>query len=80
MGEPLDNYEELIGAVRAMVDPSRFGLSRSKVTISTVGMVPRIRALARVRAPLDCVPALWAHVVMCVFVWRDERAALQPVL
>jgi adenine C2-methylase RlmN of 23S rRNA A2503 and tRNA A37 len=47
MGEPLDNYEELLGAVRAMVDPGRFGLSPAKVTVSTVGMVPRIRALAR---------------------------------
>ncbi|KAK9841759.1 hypothetical protein WJX81_001125 [Elliptochloris bilobata] len=46
MGEPLNNWEPVKAAVRAMVDPTMFGLKRSKVTVSTVGVVPRIRALA----------------------------------
>jgi len=31
MGEPLNNWEPVKAAVRAMVDPNRFGLKRSKV-------------------------------------------------
>jgi sorting nexin-8 len=45
MGEPLDNYEAVLSAVRAMVDTARFGLSPSRVSISTVGVVPRMKAL-----------------------------------
>jgi 23S rRNA (adenine(2503)-C(2))-methyltransferase len=46
MGEPLDNYNAVLMAVRAMIDTGRFGLSPSRVTISTVGVVPRLKALA----------------------------------
>ena len=42
MGEPLNNYEAVRSAVALMIDPSLFSLRRSKVTISTVGIVPRI--------------------------------------
>lgn len=42
MGEPLNNYEAVRAAVALMIDPSLFSLRRSKVTISTVGIVPRI--------------------------------------
>lgn len=45
MGEPLNNYTEVVQAVRTMVDPGRFSLSPSRVTISTVGVVNRMRQL-----------------------------------
>jgi sorting nexin-8 len=41
-GEPLMNYENLRQAVKCMVDPGMFGLSPAKITISTVGVVPKI--------------------------------------
>ncbi|KAI8925386.1 hypothetical protein BC831DRAFT_461363, partial [Entophlyctis helioformis] len=47
MGEPLDNYQAVLTAVRAMIDTSRFGLSPKQISISTVGVVPRIHALTR---------------------------------
>ncbi|KAK3259673.1 hypothetical protein CYMTET_31345 [Cymbomonas tetramitiformis] len=46
MGEPLNNYAEVVGAVNAMIDPRRFGLSPAHVTVSTVGVVPRIIQMA----------------------------------
>jgi adenine C2-methylase RlmN of 23S rRNA A2503 and tRNA A37 len=46
MGEPLSNYEAVRAAVLAMTDSERFGLGRAHVTVSTVGVVPRIRQLA----------------------------------
>ena len=42
MGEPLNNYEQVRTATRTMINPALFGLKRSKVTISTVGIIPRI--------------------------------------
>lgn len=47
MGEPLDNYQELLKACRLMVDPFAFGLSMHKVTVSTSGLVPYIKKLGR---------------------------------
>ena len=45
MGEPLDNYDAVIGAVRAMTDVQRFSLSPRRISVSTVGVVPRLRSL-----------------------------------
>ncbi len=47
MGEPLANYKAVIGAVRRLVDPAPDGLGMSArgITVSTVGLVPRIHQL-----------------------------------
>ncbi len=47
MGEPLDNYEEVVKACRLMVDPQALALSMAKVTISTSGLVPEIIRLGQ---------------------------------
>ncbi|KAJ3347538.1 sorting nexin [Entophlyctis luteolus] len=47
MGEPLDNYEAVLGAINAMIDTSRFSLSPTRITVSTVGVAPRILSLMR---------------------------------
>ncbi len=48
MGEPLANYQAVIGAVRRITDPAPAGLgiSQRSVTVSTVGLVPAIEKLA----------------------------------
>ncbi len=46
MGEPLDNYKEVVNACRTMIDPKFFGLSKHRITISTSGLVPELRRLA----------------------------------
>lgn len=53
MGEPLQNYSELVPALRVMLDDHGYGLSRRRVTVSTSGVVPMIDRLA-----LDCPVAL----------------------
>jgi sorting nexin-8 len=45
MGEPLDNYQQVLNAIEAMTDVSRFGLSPSRISVSTVGVVPRMWSL-----------------------------------
>ena len=53
MGEPLQNYDRLVPALRTMLDDHGYGLSRRRVTVSTSGVVPMIERLAR-----DCPVAL----------------------
>jgi len=53
MGEPLQNYDAVLPALRLMLDDDAYGLSRRRVTVSTSGMVPMIDKLAR-----DCPVAL----------------------
>lgn len=47
MGEPLDNYAEVVKASAIMIDPLGFGLSKSRVTVSTSGLVPEIEQLGK---------------------------------
>ncbi|HLG70260.1 MAG TPA: 23S rRNA (adenine(2503)-C(2))-methyltransferase RlmN [Chloroflexota bacterium] len=47
MGEPLDNYENVLAAVRTLNAPDGFGLGARNITVSTCGLVPEIRRLAR---------------------------------
>jgi len=47
MGEPLHNYDGVLAATRLLADPDGFGLSRTRITISTAGLVPGIERLAR---------------------------------
>lgn len=42
MGEPLNNYSQVRAAVSMMIDPQVFALRRSAVTVSTVGVIPRM--------------------------------------
>lgn len=46
MGEPLLNYEPVVGAMRLMLDDNAYGLSRRRVTLSTSGVVPMMDRLA----------------------------------
>ena len=48
MGEPLNNFEPVVDAMKIMLDDMAYGLSRRRVTLSTSGVVPNIRKLAQV--------------------------------
>lgn len=45
MGEPLANYDNVIRAIHNIVDNNGMNFSHRKVTLSTCGLVPQIRAL-----------------------------------
>jgi 23S rRNA (adenine2503-C2)-methyltransferase len=45
MGEPLLNFDNVIPAMRLMLDDNAYGLSKRRVTLSTAGMVPMIDRL-----------------------------------
>ena len=46
MGEPLANYDALLAALRILNAPWGYGIGARKITISTSGIVPKIRQLA----------------------------------
>ena len=45
MGEPLANFDNVVAAMRLMLDDNAYGLSRRRVTLSTAGIVPAIDRL-----------------------------------
>jgi 23S rRNA (adenine2503-C2)-methyltransferase len=62
MGEPLANYKAVIGAVRQLVAPTPDGLGMSArgITVSTVGLVPRMQQLTTEGIPLTLALSLHA--------------------
>ena len=59
MGEPLLNFESTVSALKLMIDPDAYGLSRRRVTLSTAGIVPMIDRL-REECPVALAVSLHA--------------------
>jgi len=59
MGEPLTNFDNVITALRVMLDDHAYGLSRRRVTVSTAGVVPNIDRL-RQECPVALAVSLHA--------------------
>ncbi len=59
MGEPLLNFDNVVRAIRLMLDDLSFGLSRRRVTLSTAGVVPAIDRL-REECPVSLAVSLHA--------------------
>ncbi len=71
MGEPLDNYDEVIAACKVMLDPLFFGLSKHHVTISTCGLIPEIERLGQ-ELPVRLAISLHSPD-------EEERSKLMPI-
>ncbi len=71
MGEPLQNYDAVLPALRLMLDDNAYGLSRRRVTLSTSGMVPQIDRLAE-----DCPVALAVSLHAANDALRDHLVPL----
>lgn len=48
MGEPLLNFDNVLEALRLMLDDNAYGLSKRRVTVSTSGVVPALDRLGDV--------------------------------
>ena len=53
MGEPLLNYDNVVHAIRGILDDLGYGLSKRRVTLSTAGVIPGIKRLKQ-----DCPVSL----------------------
>ncbi|HEV6968354.1 23S rRNA (adenine(2503)-C(2))-methyltransferase RlmN [Roseateles sp.] len=71
MGEPLQNYDQLVPALRTMLDDHGYGLSRRRVTVSTSGVVPMIDRLRE-----DCPVALAVSLHAPTDPLRDQLVPL----
>jgi len=62
MGEPMANYNAVIGSVRRLTDksPDGLGMSARGITVSTVGLVPRMKQLADEGIPVTLALSLHA--------------------
>ena len=62
MGEPMANYKAVLAAIRAITapTPAGLGISARGVTLSTVGLVPRIRQLTEEGLPVTLAVSLHA--------------------
>jgi len=60
MGEPLANYANVIAAVRILHEPKGLNIGARRITISTVGVPPKIRDLAHEGLPLNLALSLHA--------------------
>jgi 23S rRNA (adenine2503-C2)-methyltransferase len=58
MGEPLANYDNVVAALKLMLDDNAYGLSRRRVTVSTAGMVS---AMDRLRQEVPVALAVSLH-------------------
>jgi 23S rRNA (adenine2503-C2)-methyltransferase len=67
MGEPLANYDNVVSAMKLMLDDRAYGLSRRRVTLSTSGLV---NAMDRLKE--DCPVALAVSLHASNDKLRDE--------
>ncbi len=72
MGEPLHNYDATIAATQILGDTAGLALSPSRMTLSTVGVVPGIVRLADERQPVSLAVSLHGAT-------QAARAAMIPV-
>jgi len=71
MGEPLLNLDNVITATNIMLDDLAYGLSKRRVTISTVGLIPELQ---RLREQSEVALAISLHAP------NDElRSQLMPI-
>ena len=71
-GEPLDNYDNLIRFIRILSDEKGQNISQRNLTVSTCGLVPRIRQLAE--EDLTITLALSLHAPN-----DEKRKELMPI-
>lgn len=71
-GEPLDNYENLLRFLTLLTDENGLHISQRSVTVSTCGLVPKMRELAQER--LQITLALSLHAAT-----DEKRREIMPI-
>lgn len=81
MGEPLLNLPAVAEAIRLFIHPKAFGMAPRRITVSTVGVVPKIEALLAI-APINLAVSLHAttDVVRDRLVPLNRRYPLDTLL
>jgi 23S rRNA (adenine2503-C2)-methyltransferase len=72
MGEPLDNYENLVNALKIINDENGLNIGARRITVSTCGIVPGIKKLANLNMQVNLSLSLHA-------VTDAKRDKLMPI-
>jgi len=72
IGEPLDNYENVIKAIRIINHPKGLNIGARHISVSTSGIVPKIYDLAKENIP--CTLSISLHATN-----NEKRSAMMPV-
>lgn len=82
MGEPLANYDALIRSIDMITSPEAFGLGSRNITVSTAGMVPQIKQLAKDRPQIGLAVSLHApdNVLRSRLVPLNEKYPLEVLI
>lgn len=60
MGEPFDNYQNLVAFIRLLSDEDGLNISQRNITVSTCGLAPQIRKFAEEGLPVTLALSLHA--------------------
>lgn len=71
-GEPMDNYDNLLRFVELLTDDNGLHISQRNITVSTCGIVPKIRSLAERKLQITLAISLHAAT-------DDKRIQLMPI-
>src|SRR3990172_5450026 len=58
MGEPLDNYENVIKSIKTMISPHGLKIPAKRITLSTSGLIPEIKKLAKENLKINLAVSL----------------------
>ena len=72
IGEPLDNYDNVINAIRIINNPKGLNIGARHISISTSGLVPKIYKLAEENIP--CTLSISLHATT-----NEKRSKMMPV-
>ena len=71
MGEPLDNFKEVVSSCSILIDPKGVDISSRRITVSTVGVAPKIPELGK-QVPVNLALSLNGTT-------DEQRAEIMPV-
>ena len=72
IGEPLDNYDNVINAIRILNNPKGLNIGARHISISTSGLVPKIYDLANEN--IQCTLSISLHATN-----NEKRSSMMPV-
>ncbi len=72
IGEPLDNYENVVNAIKIINNPKGLNIGARHISISTSGLVPKIYKLAEEN--LQCTLSISLHATT-----NEKRSMMMPV-
>ena len=72
IGEPLDNYENVVNAIRIVNNPNGLNIGARHISVSTSGLVPMIYKLADEK--IECTLSISLHATN-----NEKRSMMMPV-